>query len=897
MRKWIQLLWLLGVTATAFSAGKVYLVLGSDTGIWGGAGINTFSNTYNPGLYLDPDDNAYGIMDPVFRDEIRDSRGQRLKFTWWMHGGNMFRYADNPNVPLPNTQCLYMMKKYHGEAITEYGDELTLHYHTWNWTDYDGDGIYWWNQTPTFAECREDFDVTLADYLLEEDVFPVSYRSGWHFMDNGWQRYLDELLPFSMHNAYPVKHDDFEEPIDNSGLDWSLATPDFVPFHPSYENYQLPGECRGWNLRSVYFKGVTDNKLETIFQQAENGIDQVPCFWSHLPENDFLDQIRQVNERVHVVAARHPDVEFYYMTAIEAMQAWLGTTDTTAPLVDFTAIESGDMVRLKVQVHEAIFQPNPIVAMKDIYETARLIPCHKVGRFTWESETEFLKAELAKASMAVTDLSGNLTTKHLNFLPDDLYLDNSDPEFATHLGQWQLTEDAAWGTDAVIAELVVGDSAVVSWQLPVTVPAYYALYYQPALENQDGVTLQVEIKQARRILVERTIETALPGGQWHYLGTTNLDPDRSPYVVLTARNQSGGVANFAPDVLQITALVPERYLKVQPRMLTFTEVSTMDTLHYNLKLENHGRNELTIFEIRTALPEIKFAAKWPLVIAPFSDVNIDFQFYTARRGTFADSLLIVSNDQRQPEQKLFFSAVVPGYFSSVDNDEPAYWEKGEWHTSVVQAFGASSRYSYLNQLGNYAQFESTIQYSGVYTIFEIIPKTVNASNHACYELWADGLPVDSVYIDQNVGSGKWVPLFTRRLLAKTPIAVRVINKGGYTGGGVLRADAIKIQTQSGGTEIISVVENKKPAAPLLYPNYPNPFNPSTTIRYYLASETRVRLTIFDVLGRELQQLCDEIQAPGHHEREFDGIGLSSGVYYLSLESEGWRQLQKMLLLK
>ena len=508
-----------------------------------------------------------------------------------------------------------------------------------------------------------------------------------------------------------------------------------------------------------------------------------------------------------------------------------------------------------------------------------------------------LKAELAKASMAVTDLSGNLTTKHLNFLPDDVYLDNSDPEFAAHSGQWHLSDAAAWGTDAPVAELAAGDSAVVSWQLPVTVSAYYALYYQPAPENQDGITLQVEVKQARRILVERTIETALPGGRWHYLGTTELDPDRAPYVVLTARNRSGEMANFAPDVLRITALVPERYLKVQPRMLTFPEVSMLDTLHYNLKLENHGRNELIVSEIRTALPEIKFAAKWPQVIAPFSDVNIDFQFYTTRRGTFADSLLIVSNDQRQPEQKLFFSAVVPGYFSSVDNDEDAYWEKGEWHTSVVQAFGASSRYCYLNQLGSYAQFESTIQYSGVYTIFEIVPKTVNASNHACYELWVDGVPVDSVYIDQNAGSGKWVPLFTRRLLAKTPIAVRVINKGAYTVGGVLRADAIKIQTQSGGTEVVSVAENKKPAALLLYPNYPNPFNPSTTIRYYLASGTRVRLRIFDALGRELQELCDEIQAQGHHEREFDGASLSSGVYYLLLESDGRRQLQKMLLLK
>ncbi len=254
-----------------FSQGKVYLVLGSDTGIWSGASTSSLHCYYNQDLYTDPASNTYAVMDQTFREKITGSDGKPLKLTWWMHGGNMFRYARNNNVPYSNTIALNLMKTYHGEAIETYGDELTLHYHTWDWTDYDGDGIYYWNQTPTFSACREDFDWTLAQYLLEENVFPVSFRSGWHYMDNDWQNYLDELLPFSLHNDYPNKHIDTVEPLDNL-YDWSRCSPYFVPFHPSPQDYQAVGETKGWNVRSIYMKSVTPEILAQIFQRARDGI-------------------------------------------------------------------------------------------------------------------------------------------------------------------------------------------------------------------------------------------------------------------------------------------------------------------------------------------------------------------------------------------------------------------------------------------------------------------------------------------------------------------------------------------------------------------------------------------------------------------------------------------------
>ena len=61
-------------------------------------------------------------------------------------------------------------------------------------------------------------------------------------------------------------------------------------------------------------------------------------------------------------------------------------------------------------------------------------------------------------------------------------------------------------------------------------------------------------------------------------------------------------------------------------------------------------------------------------------------------------------------------------------------------------------------------------------------------------------------------------------------------------------------------------------------NFPNPFNPQTTIQYGLPQVTSVRLVIFDAMGRRVRMLVDDRQQPGWHEMIFDTGDLPSGVY-------------------
>jgi len=84
---------------------------------------------------------------------------------------------------------------------------------------------------------------------------------------------------------------------------------------------------------------------------------------------------------------------------------------------------------------------------------------------------------------------------------------------------------------------------------------------------------------------------------------------------------------------------------------------------------------------------------------------------------------------------------------------------------------------------------------------------------------------------------------------------------------------------------------------LLYDNYPNPFNPVTHIRYGIARTSSVTLRIFDLMGREIQTLVDEVQSPGQYTVTFNGQNLSSGIYFYSIRAGSYSETKKFMLLQ
>ena len=91
--------------------------------------------------------------------------------------------------------------------------------------------------------------------------------------------------------------------------------------------------------------------------------------------------------------------------------------------------------------------------------------------------------------------------------------------------------------------------------------------------------------------------------------------------------------------------------------------------------------------------------------------------------------------------------------------------------------------------------------------------------------------------------------------------------------------------------------NNVPLQYSLKQNYPNPFNPVTTIAYSLASAGNVKLVVYDILGREVKTLVNEVQQQGAYKVSFNASDLASGVYFYRINTGSFSDIKKMILVK
>jgi hypothetical protein len=105
----------------------------------------------------------------------------------------------------------------------------------------------------------------------------------------------------------------------------------------------------------------------------------------------------------------------------------------------------------------------------------------------------------------------------------------------------------------------------------------------------------------------------------------------------------------------------------------------------------------------------------------------------------------------------------------------------------------------------------------------------------------------------------------------------------------------------GRPAIVDVKEKSPTVVPdfLLDQNFPNPFNPTTKIKYTIPAGThgRASLLVYDLLGRQVATLVNEAQAPGLYEVTWDATRFGSGMYYYRLSAGGVTSTKKMLLMK
>jgi len=334
------------------------------------------------------------------------------------------------------------------------------------------------------------------------------------------------------------------------------------------------------------------------------------------------------------------------------------------------------------------------------------------------------------------------------------------------------------------------------------------------------------------------------------------------------------------------------------------DTSIDDTLLFNIELSNIGIDDLTINEVYSTNGNIEVLTTFPLSISGMSKIDLPLSFIPNQLGIVEDTIVINSNDPINPIKKIPFTVNVENYFVIIDNDDAgSYSETGSWFTSVAQAYGPTSRYAYIQTTSNgpSATFNFSLNRSGFYDVFEIIPQTVNSADNALYNILIGNRVVASMYLNQNNGSGNWKNIGRFYLPADSSISIKVIDNGQSTSGPVIRADAFKVLLYEESPDNID--DNN--AVPLneyrLLQNYPNPFNPGTIINYNLPVSGKVIIRIFDILGNEIETLVNEEKPAGRYSIVFDATsiagGLPSGVYFYRLQAGSFVETKKMVFIK
>jgi hypothetical protein len=103
---------------------------------------------------------------------------------------------------------------------------------------------------------------------------------------------------------------------------------------------------------------------------------------------------------------------------------------------------------------------------------------------------------------------------------------------------------------------------------------------------------------------------------------------------------------------------------------------------------------------------------------------------------------------------------------------------------------------------------------------------------------------------------------------------------------IVRTSATNVSNLTHASDLFSLSEN-----------YPNPFNPSTAFTFSIAKTGNVRLSVYDIQGKETAVILNGYTRAGTYKVNFDASGLSSGIYFYRLETEGFTSTKKMLLIK
>jgi len=252
--------------------------------------------------------------------------------------------------------------------------------------------------------------------------------------------------------------------------------------------------------------------------------------------------------------------------------------------------------------------------------------------------------------------------------------------------------------------------------------------------------------------------------------------------------------------------------------------------------------------------------------------------YTSLRNEYIQSLLISNN-------YMYCGTISHGVYYSTDYGEN--WTQSNLNNRTVRSIALKGNYAYAGtEIGGvYISSDNGINWNQTNMNNKSIFAVASEGNYLFAGTFGEGIFLSTnngdTWIQKNQGLGN---LYANGFIVHNNYVYAGTNDG------IWRRSL---------QEIISInpISSKIPKEYKLYQNYPNPFNPTTTIKSAVPRASSIKISVFDVSGREVETLVNEQLQPGTYSTQWNASAYSSGVYFYKIQSGEFSETKRMLLLK
>jgi hypothetical protein len=301
------------------------------------------------------------LLSTEYRDRFTDSGGNGWRFNWFImdHVG----YLNNPRR---RDMGYHNIFDHYTELLSPTGpkaDEVHWHFHAMSTYREAHICATSFLRSPNLIEglCRN---------IIDRHWFPTCCRAGFHTErpDSHW--FLEQWIPFDFSNqAIQATELDMQQPDMVNGRfgDWRRAPADWSPYHPSHDDYQVPGNCHRVIFRCLNVgtraRLIDQQQVDLAFARADLGQPTILAFTDH----DYRDMRKDVEAMHRMIvhsSRKYPRVEWLHSGARDAASEVLGL-DPTPPIKLTVSFEHTlESYRMRVETNTESFGPQPYLAVK-----------------------------------------------------------------------------------------------------------------------------------------------------------------------------------------------------------------------------------------------------------------------------------------------------------------------------------------------------------------------------------------------------------------------------------------------------------------------------------------------------------------------------------------------------